>query len=283
MSRKIKVGIVGFGNMGQAIAQQLKLSYEIYVFDKDPEKIKNASGIITIQKIGDILDIADLLILAVKPQDFRALLDTIKIFGSKKLVISIAAGIPTSFIENYLDAGVRVIRAMPNLPAKIGRGMSCLCKGKSANDEDMIIAKAIFKQLGETLIFDENMDEEMMDTATAISGSGPGYLCDFIELNDSSPTTIEKFQKDLREAAIESGFSKNNATELAATTTAGTMAMLEVSKLTPSQLKEQVTSRGGTTEAGLKAWHEEGSLIAGIRAAYKRAKELFEQIKGEMK
>ncbi len=270
MKQTKKIGIVGFGNMGQAIAQKLKLDYEIYVFDKDQNKTSNTSGVIICHGIEDVLSTADLIILAVKPQDFSILLDTIKAFGRSKLVISIAAGISTSFIENRLDAGARVVRVMPNMPAKIGQGMSCLCKGKSAKEEDIEIAEKVFKHLGKAMI----LDEEMMYAATAISGSGPGYLCEFIELNGSDPLKIEKFKADLEEAAKDIGFSRDAAVELVETTTSGTLKMLKRGDLTPSQLKEQVTSKGGTTEAGLKEWHKKGSLADAVKAAWQRAKEL---------
>ena len=271
MKTKKKIGIIGFGNMGQAIAKRLKDSYEIHVFDKDKNKTKDSSGVIVNQEIEDLLTITEIIILAVKPQDFRALLDSIKGFIQNKLVISIAAGISTSFIERHLEATPRIVRVMPNIPVKIGEGISCLCKGSIAKDGDIKSAEEIFKHLGITLL----LDEKKMDAATAISGSGPGYLCDFIENNGMDMEKAEEFKIKLGNAAKSLGFNNAEATTLAKATTSGTLKMLKAGNIAPAQLKKQVTSKGGTTEAGLKAWHKkDGTLKDAVEAALKRAKEL---------
>jgi pyrroline-5-carboxylate reductase len=114
----------------------------------------------------------------------------------------------------------------------------------------------------------------MMDAATAISGSGPGYLCDFIEANGADHKKIEKFKVEFKAAAEELGFSRQAAIALVETTVSGTLKMLE-GEFAPGQLKVQIASKGGTTEAGLKAWHTEGgTLKKAIVAAAMRAREL---------
>lgn len=170
------IGIIGFGNMGSAIAGRIKSKYRVIAFDEDEEKTKNISGIGTVNSITDLLKQSDAIVLAVKPQDFDAVLSEVKPFAKGKLIISIAAGIKTQYIEKKLG-GARVVRAMPNLPVKVGKGISCLCKGKFARGTDLKFSEEIFKKLGKTLVLKENM----MDAATAISGSGPGFLCGLIE------------------------------------------------------------------------------------------------------
>jgi len=271
MKTKKKIGIIGFGNMGQAIAQRLRADYEIYTFDKDETKTRRASGVIVCKYIEDAVNEDKILLLAVKPQDFNALLDTIKDFTQNKLIISIAAGISTSFIESHLNANARIIRVIPNMPAKIGYGMSCLCKSSSASDNDMVVAEEIFKYLGKTLA----LDEEKMDAATAVSGSGPGFLCDFIETNGMDSKKIEEFKIEFEQVAKDIGLSAPEASVLVETTVSGTLKMLEGSDINPGQLKGQVSSKGGTTEAGLNTWHKEGgTLSTAVKAALMRAREL---------
>lgn len=271
---KNKIGIIGFGNMGSALAEQLKLDYEILVFDKDKNKAKDVSGIKVTQNNKDLVCEVDTVVIAVKPQDFDEVLTEIKSFIKDKLVISIAAGISTEYIEKRLGK-IRLIRTMPNLPAKIGKGMICLCKGKYGYDRDLDFAKNLFSNMGNTL----QIEESLMDAATAISGSGPGFFYDFIETQNVDyrhiPDNVrKKFEDSLAEVARKLAFNKEQATILANATTAGSIALLEETKLPPSELKKQVASKGGTTEAGLKTLRITNSLEEAAKAALKRAKEL---------
>lgn len=271
MKTKKKIGIIGFGNMGQAIGQRLRTDYEIYAFDKDKNKTKRTSGIIICKYLEDTVNEDKILLLAIKPRDFSDLLSKIKEFTRNKLIISIAAGISTSFIESRLNTNARIIRVMPNIPAKIGQGISCLCKGTAATDNDINTAEEIFKHLGKTLI----LDEEKMDAATAVCGSGPGFLCDFIISRGKDSKKIAELKMELEQAAKEIGFSATEASVLVEATISGTLKMLEGSNISPEQLKTKVCSKGGTTEAGLAAWHESGgTLNKAVKAALMRAKEL---------
>lgn len=272
-----KIGIIGFGNMGSSLATRLKTQkniYEIWVFDKDKDKIKNLLDINIAENNTELVNKVDTVVLAVKPQDFDIVLDEIKDHVKEKLIISIAAGITTAYIEKYLGC-VRVVRTMPNMAVKIGKGMACLCKGRFATREDLNFTKHLFKHLGETLIINENM----MDKATAISGSGPGYYFDIIQTKQneyrSNPNKVLKdFIRSLTEAAISIGFSKEEAKLLASTTGSASELLLKKTKLSPNELKKQITSKGGTTEAGLKALHKRGSLVEAAKAALRRAQEL---------
>ena len=133
--------------MGQAIAEQIKSMYPIWVFDKDSNKTKNLSDINIARNVVDLLNEVDTVILAVKPQDFDTLLDEMKGNVKDKLIVSIAAGITTVYIEKRLGQ-TKVIRVMPNLPARIGKGMICLCRGKfSTDDDDLNFSKQLFENL----------------------------------------------------------------------------------------------------------------------------------------
>jgi len=269
-----KIGIIGFGNMGSAIAEQLKADYQIAVFDKDKNKTENLKGINVALGIAALIKQVDVVILAVKPQDFDVVLNELKTIIDGKLIISIAAGISTAYIEKVLGK-VKVIRVMPNLPVKVKEGMSCLCKGKFVDGEDLEFAEDLFKRVGKTLIVD---NEDMMDDVTAISGSGPGFLCDLVEgksLKDIQDFTEHTFIPSLTATATNLGFSPQQAKILAEITGRGTVVYLEKEHLSPEEVKKQVTSKKGTTEAGLQELkHDIKNLSAAVRAAWQRAKEL---------
>ena len=272
MGKKIKIGIIGFGNMGFAIVERLKPYYEIYIFDKDKDKTRNRQDINVAIDIVALVKAVNAFVVAVKPQDFDGVLDDLKDSVEGKLAISIAAGIPTAFIEKQLR-GARVMRVMPNLPAKVGKGMICVCRGKSASDQDLKATQQLFKNLGRVLL----LNEEMIDAATAISGSGPGYLYDWAE--GKSKEEIEKYTTDtfipsLTATAIAMGFTPQQAHIMAKVTGMGSIQYLQMSHLSPSELKKQVASKGGTTEAALEVLHRGGSLTGAAQAAYRRAREL---------
>ncbi|MDD5730207.1 MAG: pyrroline-5-carboxylate reductase, partial [Candidatus Omnitrophica bacterium] len=241
-----KIGIIGFGNMGMVIGERLKpysAKYQLVVFDKDSKKTEKISGISVAKNNLDILANVETVILAIKPQDFDATLNEIKGNVKNKLIISIAAGISTDYIEKILDEA-RVVRVMPNVPARIGKGISCLCKGKFASEDDLNYAQEIFIYLGETMV----LPESLMDAATAISGSGPGYFYDLLETRCIGSADIQELEKFALEyfiphmtaAAKEAGFSEEQAKMLAAITAEGSVALLKSTKLLPKELVLQV-------------------------------------------
>lgn len=258
--------------MGSAIAERLSAKYDVYAFDKDLTKIKNLSGFQACKDVKDLIDNTDTVILAIKPQDFASVLNEIKNQTKDQLIISIAAGITTQYIERFLDK-VKVIRAMPNMPAKIGKGMTVICKGSSATEEDLGFAQQLFDYLGKTLI----LDEQMMAAATAISGSGPGYFFDLVQskkLDEIKGFAKKIFIPALSKAAESLGFTPAEARLLSETTAIGSIILLEKTSATPLELKNQVASKGGTTEAGLEILHNGGSLEDAVKAAQERAKQL---------
>src|SRR5688572_15373192 len=178
-----------------------------------------------------------MVLLSVKPQQMKQVLAEIgPVLGAQTLVISIAAGISSSFIEKNLGAGKawRVIRAMPNTPMLVGQGMVALSRGQNSRDEDMAAAKRIFEAGAAVL----ELDEQKMDAVTAMSGSGPAYFFYLVE--------------KMIEAGISLGLSPQEAAVLATRTCIGAGAMLANSPESPQELRRKVTSPGGTTQAAIE-------------------------------
>lgn len=268
-SRLDTVGIIGAGNMGRAIlSQSLRHTKQNFIIvEKDKLKEAFVSKTYRVKAAKDVVDLvkkSDIVIIAVKPQDIDIVLNEIskgiKIGKRKILVISIAAGIKTEYLERKISHNVRVIRAMPNMPAAIGKGITALVKGSSATAKDLKTAEEIFKTLGETT---EVSEEGLIDAVTAISGSGPAYLF-FIFL------AILKIAKAL-------GLDSKSANKLIYHTVIGSMDMLKRNKFDAKTLILKVASKGGTTEAALKVFNKRGLgeiLIDAIKEAYNRSKEL---------
>lgn len=272
--KKIKIGIIGFGNMGSAIAGQLKSRYDIHIFDKDTNRTAGISGVNIAGNVRNLVDSVEVLILAVKPQDFDSVLGQIKGLTKDKLIISIAAGISTAYIEKALGR-VRVIRAMPNIGVKIGESVTCLTLCSFATESDLAFAQELFYYMGTT----KAIEERMMNAATAISGSGPGYIFDFlwsnsIDVNNISQETRHDLALRLEKAAEGLGFNHEDAVFLAVNTVNSSINLAKKTKVVPAELRKQVASKGGTTEAGLLALNKTGSWEDAARAALRRAEEL---------
>ncbi|TRZ49104.1 pyrroline-5-carboxylate reductase [bacterium] len=271
---KKTIGIIGFGNMGSSIAEGIKEKYILVVFDKDKSKTADSVGIKVTVDIAGLAKEADVIILAVKPQDLDPVLEALKHVVKGKLVISIAAGITTTYIEKNLG-DINVVRAMPNIAVKIGRAETSLCKGKSATDRDLEFARKLFEYLGKTWI----MEEEKIDAATAIAGSGPAYIYFDMEKNNYNAKDLpELVKKDyierLTKAAERVGFDLKTARELASATTASSIGLSAATNQSPAELRKQVASKGGTTEAALEVLSQDGSWEEAAVAAKKRAQEL---------
>jgi pyrroline-5-carboxylate reductase len=273
MTKKTKVGIIGCGNMGSAIAKGINSKYQVFIFDKEPAKTKNIAKAKVTKSIFDLINSVDAVILAVKPQDFEAVLAEIKNIAGKRLLISIAAGIPTKYIEKIIGR-VKVIRVMPNLLVKIGKGVTALCKGKFATNKDLNFARKLFDQLGTTLV----LEEKMMDADTAFLGSGPGFHYDLLSRRDKDDWyafTKNEFIPTFAASGEKVGFSKHQAKILAKLIADCDHALIKESKESPGTLCIRVTSKGGTTEAGLKELKGDVRLLPkAVEAARKRAKEL---------
>lgn len=269
---KKKVGIIGCGNMGRAIAERIRSKFSVYVFDKDKNKIQDFSGVVLADCTKDLVNKTEIIILAVKPQDFYPVLNGIKDNVKDKLIVSIAAGITTDYIENVLGM-VSVIRVMPNIGAIVGESISYICKGSFAREVDLRLSKKLFNCIGHTFVF----PEEMMNAATAVGGSGPGfwgYLFDKQPAKDWSKYKSNYFIPELTSAAISVGFNKKEAKSTAGLVARASLVTATALEITPIKLTEKVASEGGTTEAGLEELKKGGSLTDAVKAAIKRAEEL---------
>lgn len=271
----MKIGIIGYGNMGRIIVERIKpLNYEVLVYDKDKFKTKGLSGIRALNKNSEVASLSDIIIIAVKPQDIDGALREIKNDVQDKLIISIAAGISTSYLEKALG-NIRVIRTMPNIAAKIGESVTCLCKGAFVGEGDLELAQQIFYYLGTTKV----IEEKLMNAATAISGSGPGYIFDFLNTESIDTNSVpehirHELMMRLEKAALAVGFDLEVASFLAANTVNSSLALIKKTKLSPAELRDQVASKGGTTEAGLEVLHKDGTWEEAALAALKRAEKL---------
>ncbi|MCM8784344.1 MAG: pyrroline-5-carboxylate reductase [Candidatus Omnitrophica bacterium] len=269
-----KVGIIGYGNMGEAIAEGLKKRFNLIIFDRDLNKTQKLKRISVAENVQALVRECEVIILAVKPQDFPELLENIKNFSQGKLFLSIAAGISTEYIEKKLP-GVRVVRVMPNLGIKIRKSVTSVSKGKSGQDKDLDFAKKLFSYLGVV----KEIDESLMNKVTAVSGSGPGFIFYFLENRANFPLKFKRsvkvfFIKELKKGAEKVGFNREEAKFLAEETVDSSFLLLKKTKILPRDLRIKVASKGGTTEAGLKVMYDGGTFEEAIKAAVKRAEEL---------
>jgi pyrroline-5-carboxylate reductase len=257
------IGFIGAGNMAEAIISGLrkKSRLTIVVSDKKRERLnylKSTYKIRTAPGNLHVLKSVETVILAVKPQNMDEVIDELR--GSvteKNLIISIAAGIRLSYLSEGLKTG-RVMRVMPNTPALAGEGMSVISPMKKVKKSDMKQAIDIFRAVGEVAV----MDEGKMDVVTALSGSGPAFFAHIIE--------------SFAEAGVRMGLSYQDALSLTLQTASGTVKMMKGGK-GPSELKQMVTSPGGTTAAGLfRMEHNalKAALMEAVEAATRRAEEL---------
>lgn len=272
-----KVGIIGFGNMGSAIARRIKREYRVVVFDKDKNIIGNLTEIEAADNLLNLLKEVETVILAVKPQDLDNILEGIGDYAITPRIISIAAGITTGYIEKALGKA-RVIRVMPNMGARIGRSVTCLCGGSFATERDIVYAVELFNHLGIT----RKIEENMMNAVTAISGSGPAYYFALISANpkeyqENPGKVLKDFIALLSEAAEGIGFGRKEARALVELTANCAQELLDQTKFSPSELIKQIASKGGTTELALEVLHKGGSLQEAVKAALKRAEELAEK------
>ena len=258
-----KVGLVGTGIIGEALIEVLLRSGlakdSIFIAEKREER---RAEIITRFGVNEIKDYSSLnaILLAVKPQDFMAALETIShsLRGSP-LIVSFAAGIKINSIEKKLGKGSRVIRVMPNTPMVMGRGMSAMSLGSAAISDDQEWVKGFLSKAGEVIV----VREGLQDAVTATSGSGPAYYFAFTEA--------------VVGAARRLGISQEDAVTLASETLIGAALMVEKSGKELKTLRENVTSPNGTTAAALKSFADSGleeMVYKAMKAAHDRSIEL---------
>lgn len=261
-----KLAIVGAGMMGEALARGLFTSGwtpdDLVLADIRSDRLDEIGEALGVATSGDSADAcgqAAGVLLAVKPQDAGVALDQISASVGSAGLVSIVAGMTTAAIEDHLGHGSSVVRAMPNTPARVGKGVTALTTGSHATKATRDLAEAVFSAVGPVVW----LDESMLDAVTALSGSGPAYVFYLAEA--------------MVDAAIDLGLPKDVAETLAFATIEGAGVMLNGLGEQPSTLRQQVTSPGGTTAAAVEVLESrQARQIIGdaLRAAAARSKEL---------
>ncbi len=266
-----KLVFLGTGNMAEALLKGLLREgtaepEEIVCAEPRPERRAEIADRYAVEVTGDnraAAALADLLVLSVKPQMMDAVLAEIApVIDARKLVVSIAAGVPIAAMARRLPAGARLIRTMPNLPAVVGAGATAIARGPNATEEDATVARAIFEAVGTAVV----VDEPLLDAVTGLSGSGPAFIFLAVEA--------------LADGGVKAGLPRAAALSLAAQTVLGAARMLLETGRHPGELKDQVTSPAGTTIAGVAALEARGfraALMEAVEAATRRARELGEK------
>jgi pyrroline-5-carboxylate reductase len=266
-----KIGMIGTGNMGTALIDGLiqsgaaqaeniicsDASERQLVCIREKYKVTTTTDNIAVVKASDIV------IYAIKPQIMAAVLkETADYLDMSKLIISIAAGVPLAALESLLQKDLRLIRVMPNVAVAVREGATAIAAGGHANDDDVKLAMVIFDSVGKSIFLKENY---LMDAVTGLSGSGPAYIFMIVDA--------------LADAGVKVGLSRKDALFLASQTILGSAKLLLETNAHPGQLKDSVTSPGGTAIAGLHTLEKGGlrtTLINAVEAATHRSKELGE-------
>ncbi len=266
-----KISIIGTGNMGEALISGLIVSESSKpkniictdVREDRLDEIRREYGVRTTSDNLQAVAESDIIVYAVKPQIIAAVLkETAEKLDMSKLIISIAAGVPLPAIESCLNKDLRLIRVMPNIAASVKEAASAIAAGEHATKEDIDLAMAIFNSIGKSIFLKENY---LMDAITGLSGSGPAYIFLIVDA--------------LADAGVKMGLSRKEALFLSTQTVLGAAKLLMETQEHPGQLKDKVTSPGGTAIAGLATLEEGGlrtTLIHAVEAATNRSKELGE-------
>jgi len=265
----MKLGIIGCGKMGSALLKGAVKSKavnpaEVFLhdaFSQCADQLASQTGATALGSNAEVIMHSEAVLLCVKPQDMLGMLRELPAMPEPPLFISIAAGLKISSLEQSLGANSRIIRVMPNTPALVGKGASAFSRGSSVDDKDAGFVHAVLKAVGTVT----EVPEKQLDAVTGLSGSGPAYIYTVIEA--------------LADGGVLMGLPKDKALTLAAQTVAGAAAMVLQEDEHPANLRDQVTSPGGTTIAGLSALEAgafRATLIEAVRAATQRSIELGE-------
>jgi len=269
MLRNKKIAIIGVGKMGGTLINSVIKNHLVKkenlfgstAQEKHVKEIELKYGIKTFLNNEEMVSEKDIILLAIKPQLMKKVINQIKgVVSEKQLIISIAAATSTQFIENCLGKNIPVIRAMPNTPALINEGMTVLCPGRYVKKQHIQMAIDIFGAIGLAEIVHR---EELMDVATALSGSGPAYAYIMIE--------------SLTEGGVRMGLPRELAQKMAAQTLMGASKMVLNTGMHPALLKDAVTTPAGVTVDGLMELEDGGirvTLIKAVSRATEKSKEL---------
>lgn len=254
-TEKKRIGFIGLGNMGTAIYRALGEKFGKLAYDPNP---RDEEGLEYVGSLAELTSQSDILVLAVKPAQVEAVL---KSLSKPTTIISIAAGIVWKDLANWAPIGSQVVRTMPNLPLLVKQGVV----GYYGDSNVDAIVEEIFSPMGKTIRLEK---EELLDAITGLSGSGPAFVFSFVQA--------------LAEGGVQSGLSYSDSLDIALQTVRGSIEYMNALRcenpgLHPSELRNRVTSPGGTTIYGLAEW-EKNSVHSGVMeavyAATKRAREL---------
>jgi pyrroline-5-carboxylate reductase len=266
-----RIGFIGGGAMAEALAGGLvaagAAAERIRMADPDPARRGHLEEHLEIAATADNAEVAngsDVLVLAVKPSVIPAALEGLRAAGNldveRPLWISIAAGVPIATLEAGLSRDSRIVRAMPNTPALVRAGATAICGNAGATAQDLATARALFDSVGITW---EAPSEALLDAVTGLSGSGPAYVFAMLEA--------------LCDAGVRVGLPRDAASRLALQTVFGAAKLALDTGRAPAELRQRVTSPGGTTVAGLEALEAGGlrsALHEAVAAATRRSREL---------
>ncbi|MDI6885132.1 MAG: pyrroline-5-carboxylate reductase [archaeon] len=267
-----KIGIIGIGNIGRSLLRGLlaveigRLSGEVFISDVKKENLQYfepESRVVVCEDNKEVAEKSDVIILAVKPNDVRGVAEEIApCVNEEKMVVSVAAGVPTRVIERYLGKGKRVIRVMPNIGARVGESVTAMCTGEFAGEEDEMMAKKILSAIGDVY----SVKESDMDVITGLSGSGIAFFAAMIEA--------------MADGGVYEGLPHDLALEISAKTALGAAIMILAGD-EPSSIGQMTASPGGTTMRGLYAMESRGvkaAIMDAVIEATKRAREISEQL-----
>jgi pyrroline-5-carboxylate reductase len=267
----MKIAFIGGGNMAQALIGGLlakghapEAIHVVEVAAEARARLTSQFGVECHAACDAAAVEADVVVLAVKPQQIREAAAALRPYLARQLVLSIAAGIRLADVSRWLGGHRRLVRGMPNTPALIGQGIAGLCALPGVSEDEKRCAEQVLGSVGEILWVG---DEAMMDAITAVSGSGPAYVFYYIEA--------------LQQGAERLGFSTGEARKLALATFRGAALLASGGTVPVSVLRERVTSKGGTTEAALASMDQNGvrdAIVAAVAAANKRGRELGDQL-----
>jgi len=266
-----KISFIGTGNMGEALISGLICSGSSKpeniicsdVREDNLAAVKKKYGVATTTSNIEAVMAGEIIVYATKPQIIaKVLKETANYLDMSKLIISIAAGVPMAAIETSLKKELRLIRVMPNIAAFVKESATAVAAGKNAREEDIEMAMTIFNSVGKSVFIKEN---ELMDAVTGLSGSGPAYIFLIVDA--------------MADAGVKMGLSRREALLLSSQTVLGAAKLLLETGEHPGQLKDRVTSPGGTAIAGIHTLEKGGirtTMINAVEAATKRSMELGE-------
>ncbi len=272
-----KIAFIGAGAMAEAlisgmVAQHIIESKNIFVTNKSNEaKLANLSekyGVHGTRSVQETMEDADIVVLAVKPKDILSTMQSIQEYITTEMFfISVAAGVHTGSLEGIVAKKVAIVRAMPNTSATVGKSATAICTNEYVTTDQRQAAIDLFETVGSVVV----VKEDQLDAVTGLSGSGPAYLYYLVE-------AMEK-------AAVNLGLEAETAKQLIIQTMLGTAEMLQHSSKSPATLRQEVTSPGGTTEAGLKVLEANqvgASFVACIEEATEQSIRMGKQISDQL-